>query len=150
MEFLKLEYRLNDEHHHYPAIYHYHSLHRHEVLCRKMCDYFVKDGEVYKKTSSAKEKDVHVIYVEKVLDEQPFQNTKTYEHVTLEIRLLKETEPSPLLFTYHVSSHEEASDYFGNDYFQFGEYEYELVSTEIDEDRSTYVLYVDLTGYKYE
>lgn len=146
----QLEYRLNKESEQYPAIYHYHALNRSELLCRRMCDYFVKENKIYKRTSSAKEKDLFVIYVEEVFDEQPFQDAVTYKNVTLEIRLFKEEEPSPLLFTFHLTSHEEAFDFFGNDYFQFGEYEYELICTEIDEDRSTYVLYVDLTGYRFE
>ncbi len=150
MNFAKLEYRLNDEKNHFPALYHYEQLDVHEIFCRRLCDYFIKDGKIFRKTSSAKEQHSFVIYVEEDHEEELFLDAKTYEHVTLEIRLYKENEPSPLLFTYNLSSHKDVLAYFDNDYLQLGEYEYEYISSEIDEDRSTYVLYVDLTGYKYE
>jgi len=145
-----LEYRLNDEASGFPAIYHYSNLDPNEIFCRRLCDYFVKDGKVYSQTSSAKEEKMFVIYVKEESEEFAFPDARTYQKVTLEIRLLEEEKPSPLLYSYHLSSHMEVLQYLGNVYIQIGEYEYEIISTEIDEDRSTYVLYVDLTGYKYE
>ncbi|MBE4909784.1 hypothetical protein IMZ08_17255 [Bacillus luteolus] len=140
----KLEYRLNDPHSNYPAIYHYNHLEQTEIFSRRLCDYFIKDRKVYSKTSTALERDMYVIYVEEDKEETPFQTGTTYSHVTLELRLFKENAESNLLFKYDLHSHEDALTFIGNDYLLLGEIEYEKVSSEIDEDRSTYVVYLTI------
>lgn len=150
MAFSKLEYRINDEENGFPPLYHYKQIDRNEVFCRRLCDYFIKDGKVYRQTSSLKEDGLFVIFVEEDHEEEIFLHAKTYEHIAIEIRLFQENEPSSLLFVFEVNRHEEALEYLGSDFVKFGEYEYKVISTEIDEDRSAYVLYVGLTGYQYE
>lgn len=144
-----LEYRLNDETRNFPAIYHYTDISKHEIYCRRRCDYFIKEGVIYRKTSSLLEEDIFVIYVEKDLEEELFSHAPVYKQITLEIRLYND-EVSPLLYTYDLKTHENAFDFIGNDLLQIGRNEYEVTAAEIDEDRSTYVLYVKETGYKFE
>jgi hypothetical protein len=138
----KLEYRLNDEQNHYPALFHYEFAEPSEIFCRRLCDYFIKDKKVYQKTSSSLEEEYYVIYVENDSDEYIIEEAETYTHVTLEVREYKEYSISPLIFTYDLYSHEEALSLIGNDYLWIQNQEYEKISAEIDEDRSTYVLYM--------
>ncbi|MFS0880328.1 hypothetical protein [Metabacillus niabensis] len=141
----KLEYRLNDEMKGYPALYHYDFTDPSEIFCRRLCDYFIKNNIVYHKTSSSLEDEYYVIYVEEETDEYSFSDAKTYSHVTLEVREYQEYKESPLLYTYDLYSHEEALSLIGNDYLWIDDKEYEKVSAEIDENRSTYVLYMTRT-----
>ncbi|MDQ0230775.1 hypothetical protein [Metabacillus malikii] len=144
----KLEYRLNDPVNHYPALFHYEFSNPTEIFCRRLCEFFVKNEKVYVKTSSSYEHDFYVIYVNVDDEETSFANAETYSHVTLEIRDYKEYSESPLLYTYDLYSHEEALSYIGSDYLMLNNTEYEKISAEIDEDRSTYVVYVTkTTGY---
>ncbi|MCV9884340.1 hypothetical protein [Metabacillus halosaccharovorans] len=138
----KLEYRLNDERNHYPAIYHYSFSDPYEIFCRRLCDFFIKEKKVYKRTSSSLEDEYYVIYVEEETDEYVFEQAESYTHVSLEVRKYNEYSVSPLIFTYNLYSHEEALSLIGNDYLWIEEEEYEKISAEIDEDRSTYVLYM--------
>lgn len=145
-----LEYRLNDERNHYPALFYYENLNKFEIYCRRICDYFIKEGKIYQKTSTLLEEDRFVIYVEEDTEEELFDEASVYQEITLEIRLYEEEDISPLIYTFDLRSHEAVLDIFGNDYLQIGRNEYEIITTEIDEDRSTYVLYVKETGYVFE
>ena len=138
----KLEYRLNDERNSYPALFHYEFAEPSEIFCRRLCDYFIKNKEVYHQTSSSLEDEYYVIYVEKDDEEHIFDHAMHYTHITLEVRDFKEYNDSPLIFTYDLYSHEEALSLIGNDYLWIQDQEYEKISAEIDEDRSTYVLYM--------
>lgn len=83
-----------------------------------------------------------MIYVEEETDAYVFEQAESYTHVSLEVRKYNEYSVSPLIFTYNLYSHEEALSLIGNDYLWIEEEEYEKISAEIDEDRSTYVLYM--------
>jgi hypothetical protein len=65
----QLEYRLFDEEKGFPALYHYDSIPKDEIVMRFLCDYLVKDGMVYEKTSNAIEMTLYVIYVKLANDE---------------------------------------------------------------------------------
>ena len=140
----KLEYRLNDPQNAYPALYHYNNLDQTEIFCRRLCDYFIKEKKVYTKNSTALERDMFVIYVEEDKEEAAFHSATAYSHVTLELRHYSAEKESNLLFKYDLHSHDEALTFLGNDFILLGEIEYEKISTEIDEDRSTYVIYMNL------
>ena len=45
------------------SIYHYQSIELEQILARRECEFFVKEGVTYKQTSSAVEDDIHIIYV---------------------------------------------------------------------------------------
>ncbi|MFC0272709.1 hypothetical protein ACFFIX_14835 [Metabacillus herbersteinensis] len=147
-----LEYRVNDKERGYPALYHYDRLNQAEIFCRRLCDYFIKNGIVYHQTSCSLEREMFVIYVEEAPGETVFRDELAYKHVTLEIRMNSENEESKLLKTLELFSHDEVLSLLGNDFLQIEgleEYEFKKTSAEIDEDRSTYVLYVELTGEKF-
>jgi translation elongation factor P/translation initiation factor 5A len=97
---------------------------------------------VYRKTSSSLEEEYYVIYVENDSEEYIFEDANKYTHVTLEVRDYEEYSVSPLIYTYDLYSHDEALSLIGNDYLWINNEEYEKISAEIDEDRSTYVLYM--------
>ena len=71
----KLEYR--DVENGYSALYHYNSIPKDEIVSRFLCDYFIKDGVVYEKTSNTIEPPLHVIYVKQANDEISI-NTRQY------------------------------------------------------------------------
>ena len=145
-----LEYRLNDESKNYPAIFHFQDLDKFEIYCRRICNYIIKEGIIYRKTSSLLEDALFAIYVEVDTEEELFDDALVYKQITLEIRLFHEDEYSALLYTYDLNTHEEAFDLIGSDFLQIGRNEYKVIAAEIDEDRSTYVLYVEETGYRFE
>ena len=119
-----LEYRLNDESKDYPAIFHYQDLGKFEIYCRRICNYIINGGKIYRKTSSLLEDDLFVIYVEVDTEEELFDDAPVYKQITLEIRLFHENEYSPLLYTYDLNLHEDAFDLIGNDFLQIGRNEY--------------------------
>lgn len=59
----KLEYRLLKPDDTFVSIYHYQSIELKQILARRECEFFVKEGVTYKQTSSAVEDDIHIIYV---------------------------------------------------------------------------------------
>lgn len=59
----KLEYRLLKPDDTFVSIYHYQSIELEQILARRECEFFVKEGVTYKQTSSAVEDDIHIIYV---------------------------------------------------------------------------------------
>lgn len=138
----RLEYRLFDERDGFPALYHYEGLSYGELFARRVCDFYIKNGHIYTKTSSAYEPDLFVIYLSVDPKEEVFDDAPTYEFVTLELREWKEYVDSPILHTIECQNHEEVLGYIGSDYLQLRSTEYEKVATEIDEDRRAYVMYV--------
>ena len=59
----KLEYRLLKPDDTFVSIYHYQSIELEQILARRECEFFVKEGVTYKQTSSAVEDDIHIVYV---------------------------------------------------------------------------------------
>ncbi|WP_349407324.1 hypothetical protein [Pseudalkalibacillus sp. SCS-8] len=138
----RLEYRLFDERNGFPALYHYEGLTTGELFARRMCDFYIKNNQIYSKTSTAYESDLFVIYLSIDSKEEVFDDAPTYEYVTLELREWKEYVDSPILHTIACQNHEEVLGYIGSDYIQLQGNEYEKVAAEIDEDRRAYILYV--------
>ena len=111
-----LEYRINDESENYPAIYHYQDLNKNEIYCRRRCDYFIKDGKIYRKTSSLLEEEVFVIYVEEDTEEELFDHAPVTSKSHLKFVFYND-EDSPLIYTYDLNTHEDAFDLIGNELF---------------------------------
>ncbi|WP_081707831.1 hypothetical protein [Bacillus massiliigorillae] len=153
MEFQKqvLEYRLwlgNEE---YKSLYHYDNIELEEMLARRECEFFVKDGVTYKQVSSSIEKNLFVIYVE-VYEESPPETIRggIGNMITLEIRELNAIRNHPLLETKYLEFHIEVLCIIGSTFTFVNQLEYERDSAELDEDRKAYVLYVTPTGYEWE
>jgi hypothetical protein len=143
----QLEYRLFDEENSFPALYHYDSISKEEIVMRFLCDYFVKDGRVYEKTSNAIEPSLYVIYVKPSLDESTMSMKRPSRagigFIVMEVREYQEgSEEYPLLQSLELSTLTDSALLGLSHYIMLEGVEWEQTSLEVDEDRQTYVLYV--------
>ncbi|MBC2723987.1 MAG: hypothetical protein HGJ97_15100 [Desulfosporosinus sp.] len=142
----QLEYRLFDEQKDFPALYHYKSITKEELIIRFLCDYLVKDGIVYEKTSNALEAPLHVIYVKLAKDEKPLLINQrprvSAGYIVLEIREFKEdVNVYPIIDNVEFSTLTDLAIVAQCNYFMINGQEWEKTSFEVDEDRERYVLY---------
>lgn len=142
----QLEYRLFDEQKDFPALYHYKSISKDELIIRFLCDYLVKDGIVYEKTSNALEAPLHVIYVKLAKDEKPLLSnhrpTVRTGYIVLEIREFKEdVNIYPIIDSVEFNTLTDLAIVAQCNYFMIDGQEWEKTSFEVDEDRERYVLY---------
>lgn len=146
-----LEYRLYKGTNSFEPLYHYEEIEIDQILARRECDFFVKEGIVYKQTSSAIEGLLHVIYVAKhnqgEKEKEEFNLNGTMK---LEFREFRERTNFPLLKTLEFERHIDILANLGSVYHYLDGQEWEKDSAEIDEDRRVYVLYLIKTGYKME
>ena len=147
----KLEYRLFDMENGYPALYHYNSIPKDEIVIRFLCDYFIKDGVVYEKTSNAIEAPLHVIYVKKANDEIPIpmnrRSTVGMGFIVMEIREYREdVKEYPIIQNLELSNLTDIAIIGQCNYLTLEGVEWEQTSLEVDEDRRTYVLYAKKTS----
>lgn len=143
----QLEYRILDEANGYPILYHYDSIPNEEVVARFLCDYLVKDGVVYEKTSNAVEALIFVIYVKISKEEKAILSNRHTKvgmgFIVMEVREFREdTNDYPILANLEFSNLTELALLAQCNYLMFDGLEWEQTSFEIDEDRQTYVLYV--------
>ncbi|KUP05749.1 hypothetical protein Q73_10635 [Bacillus coahuilensis m2-6] len=143
-----LEYRLlkGEE---FTPIYYYDDIEMEQILARRECEFFVKNGVTYKQTSSAIEDQVNLIYVE-VFEEAPFEIQPGQGGIQLEFREYNPRKNHPLLKVEQFSFHLNVLHKIGAVYHFIDDVEWERDSAEIDEDRMTYVLYLTPTGYVLE
>lgn len=146
-----LEYRLYKGNNSSEPLFHYEQIDLQQVLARRSCDFYVKEGIVYKQTSSAIEGDWHVIYVTKEeegeMEKEEFNINDTLQ---LEMRELNGRANHPILKKIEFDHHIDILSHIGSDYHYIDGMEWEKDSAEIDEDRRVYVLYLIKTGYKME
>ncbi|HEY8910153.1 MAG TPA: hypothetical protein VIM51_07720 [Desulfosporosinus sp.] len=143
----KLEYRLFDEENGYPALCHYDSIPKDEIVTRFLCDYFIKDGVVYEKTSNAIEAPLHIIYVKVADDEMPISMSGCSKvgmgFIVMEIREYREdAQEYPIIQNLELSNLTDIAIIGQCNYLTLEGVEWEQTSLEVDEDRQTYVLYV--------
>ncbi|CAG7603651.1 hypothetical protein PAESOLCIP111_00618 [Paenibacillus solanacearum] len=143
----RLEYRLYSEQGDtFPLLYYYERVGRDETALRFACDYFVKDGTVYEKTSAAVESSCYVVYVKEAEDERTMPWGKPLaagrRGVVMELREYAEgTADYPLIHTFSFADTLEAMLHLQANYLYVNDREWYRTSTEIDEDRETYVYY---------
>jgi hypothetical protein len=143
-----LEYRLLDEEQQMPLLYEYARIGLGEIALRFSCDYFVKEQTVYEKTSCSMEKrDLYVIYVKKAEEEHAYEAVQVqrpdWRGVRVELR--KYTDEAihyPVLDIRDFEDEREALLQINSHYVYADGKEWEKSSTEIDEDRKRYVVYV--------
>ena len=141
----RLEYRLLDKSKGYPTLYHYERISREEISVRFQCDYFIKDGIVYEKTSTALEPLLlYVIYVQRSVDETAKSYPTVHQgHILVEIReYLEHTSEYPLITSLQFTDYMDLILHLQANYLTMSGLEYEKTSTEIDEDSKRYVIYV--------
>ncbi|WRP06611.1 hypothetical protein U9J35_22640 [Rossellomorea aquimaris] len=145
-----LEYRLRKGNETYEAIYHYPDIELEQILARRECEFFVKEGVTYRQLSSAIEGNRFILYVE-IYEEEPVTDPLfPPERLVLEIRELNPRNNHPILKIEHHDYHLDILSVIGSVYYYIDGAEWERDSAEIDEDRYVYILYVKATGYKLE
>ncbi|HEU4965484.1 MAG TPA: hypothetical protein VFV52_16790 [Bacilli bacterium] len=141
----RLEYRILDENRGFPILYYYESIGQDEILMRFCCDYFVKDGIVFEKTSCSVEMNACIIYVlpaeeEQVVETEAVRNP--HHKIRLELREFQEdTAHYPILHTFEFPEPLEALLHLQSDRLFHNGRTWVKTSTEIDEDRKAYVYY---------
>ncbi len=145
----KLEYRLLDEDGGYPVLYSYDGIDSGEIAARFLCDKFIKNGQVYTKTSAAIEPLTYVVYLEPA---SPAENAGTPvpaagPGVLLEIRQDWEGDnPGLIIESRQLTDAIDIVLHLGSDYFFWLGDEWLKTMTVLDEDRQAYVLYAKKTG----
>lgn len=146
-----LEYRLFKGLNSFEPLFRYESVELDQILARRECEFFVKDGVTYKQTSSAIEGHIHFIYVEK--EEESTKEQEEFNlngKLKLEIREFNSRGNHPVIQTFELDRHIEILSKIGSVYLYLDNQEWERDSAEIDEDRLVYVLYMTKTGYRLE
>ncbi len=143
-----LEYRLQKSKDEFIPIYHYPDIELQQILARRECEFFIKDGITYKQLSSAIENNLFVVYVEKYEEDPIIEPDPQQAGLLLEIRELNPQKDHPLIYTQQAMNHLEVLCILGSIYTYYNGREWERDSAEIDEDRKVYVLYVTPTRYK--
>ncbi|MBL0388308.1 hypothetical protein JJB07_17015 [Tumebacillus sp. ITR2] len=140
----RLEYRLFDESKSFPVAYFYERIGKPEIATRMACDYFIKEGKIYEKTSTAIDAGVYVIYVQPAEDEKIVDPTQKpdWKTIRIELREYKEdTDYYPVIHTYEFRDDMEALLHMQSNFLYLYGKEWEKTSAEIDEDRKVYVWY---------
>lgn len=151
MAIASLEYRLYKGLHSFEPLFHYDSIELDQILTRRECEFFVKDGVTYQQTSSAIEGNLHLIYVKKVEESEKEKEVFNLNgKLTLEIREFNLRENHPIIQKLEFDRHIEILSQIGSVYLYIDQKEWERDSAEIDEDRLVYVLYMIKTGYTLE
>jgi hypothetical protein len=141
----RLEYRLLLDHEKYKLLYFYENIDLEQIIARRECEFFVKDGVTYRQLSSALENETFAIYVEKY--EQGVKEDEINGNgLLLEVRELNSEKNHPMITMLKLHSHLEIMAYIGNSFTYFQGKEWLRDCAEIDEDRKLYVLYVTQTG----
>ncbi|MEI7026401.1 hypothetical protein [Paenibacillus sp. y28] len=150
----RLEYRQYGEWEtQFPLLYYYDGIDQDEVSLRFACDYFVKDGVVYEKTSCSIEPHAYVIYVRRSADEYVVDSTRQtppafrWGGIRIELREFMEySDQHPVRHTFRYSDDDDALLCLQSDYLVWDGSEWAKTSAEIDEDRRVYVYYATRTA----
>lgn len=141
-----LEYRLDETKDNYPALYHYQDIPADELTLRLLCDFYIKQNQVYQHTWSMVEEETYVIYVTRFATENlnaTLSSPSVAGSIVLEIREFSQGQKEyPLLETKEFSLIQEISPYVLAGYRTLQGQVWETSSLEVDEDRRIYVLYV--------
>ncbi|MCS1350210.1 hypothetical protein [Mechercharimyces sp. CAU 1602] len=118
-----------------------------EVHARLLCDYYVYGTHVYTKESLLYSEEQTVIYVSVANDEEVISNEHvlrpSWRGVKLEVRQFKEESTYyPLLGTWYLSRYPEVMIRLVVDQIEVKGKVWIKTSTEFDENRKTFVLYV--------
>ena len=143
----RLEYRLSDAPAGYPLLYVYNYIDKDEISMRFACDYYVKDGVVYEKLSSAFVRGLYVIYVRAAAEESAAVpdaagGAALGSGIRVELRHFQEdADAYPLLHTFRFTDDDDALLLLQTNAVEWNGREWTKSSTEVDEDRGVYVYY---------
>jgi hypothetical protein len=125
------------------ALYFYENIEIEQIIARRECEFFVKQGITYKQTSSALEGSLFIIYVEEYEKGEILNVDQASSHsLKLEIREYAPAQDHPILKVEYFQNHLDVFCVIGSVYTYLEDVEWERDSAEIDEDRRTYSLYV--------
>lgn len=147
----RFEYRLNNANQDYPLLFFYENMAEAEVAMRLVCDYFVKEGRTWLKTSSAAEVSRYLVYVEEV-DQDPAEEGNVRPPalaggIAVEVREFRDgAQDYPLIHQFSPPNQLQALAVMLVDTQVLFGVEWEKTSTEIDEDRQAYVYYCRKIG----
>lgn len=145
-----LEYRLMDEENNFPLLCYYENIDKDEIALRFSCDFFVQDNTVYIQEATAVDSRTYVVYVKPDNEEQPLKysskNSEYWGNIRVEFRHFKGEAVTNHTLLHFIDFHDDddvilhlLSTLF---YTKDGK-EWRKTSTEVDEDRKTYVVYVE-------
>lgn len=143
----RLEYRLLDTD--FPVLFYYNRIDLGEISMRFACDYLVKEGKVYEKTSCAVEDGDYVIYVQEAVDERALNlgdAGPTWKGIRVELRQFREDALHyPVMAAWDFDQVQEVILRLQSNYVYTTRdgrtTEWEKMSAEVDEDRKLYVVY---------
>lgn len=145
----KLEYRLLDEAGDYPVLFSYDAIDTGEIAARFVCDKFIKNGQVYAKTSAAIEPLTYIVYLEPAgpSESAGAPATTADTGVLFEIRQDWEGEsPGLIIESRRFTDAIDIVLHLAGDYLYWLGDEWLKTMTVLDEDRQAYVLYVKKTS----
>ncbi|PWK08445.1 hypothetical protein C7459_11598 [Tumebacillus permanentifrigoris] len=143
-----MEYRLFDEGKQFPVQYFYDRIGKPEIAMRMTCDYFVKAGQIFEKTSVAIDGGTYVIYVQPAVEEHVVDPKQKADGKTIRIELRQFQEDAayyPVIHKYEFRDEMEALLHMQSNFLYLYGKEWEKTSAEIDEDRNVYVWYAKAT-----
>ncbi|SFS33144.1 hypothetical protein [Marininema halotolerans] len=148
---IQLEYRLYDKIKSHPLLYTYENVDEEEVSARMVCDWFIKENQVFERMTVEMAPPRCIIYVRAAVEEEVI-NREVLTHpewqgMRLEVRQFKETAMIyPLIETIHFTRTSSLRLYIQSDYVFLQDQKWEKTSAEIDENRRVFVLYVRPVG----
>lgn len=147
----RLEYRLLDEKQDFPLQYYYDHIDGTEIATRFACDYLVKDGITYEKTSCAAEPPIYKIYIQEYPKQDWLDNhlpVKADNRLRVQLRqYVEDSAYFPLIHVFEMATNLELLLFLQSDYVYWLGQEWQKSSTEIDEDSKVYVYYaVQVSG----
>jgi hypothetical protein len=143
-----LEYRLFDEENDYPVLYTYDAIDGGEIAARFLCDKFIKNGQLYERTSTASEPLTYVIYLREEGPAAPAAAAPPASRpgAQVEIRQDGESEaPGQLIEARQFTDAVDIVLCLGSDYFFWLGEEWQKTLTVLDEDRKAYIYYAQKT-----
>lgn len=144
-----LEYRIIDKNEEFPLLCYYQGIDKDEIALRFACDFFVQDGIVYVQEGTAVDGNKYVVYVKPDNEEKPLQHTSKnndyWANIRVELRHFKgEREKNhPLIHFTDFRDDDDAILHLLGTLFYAQNKEWRKTSAEVDEDRKTYVVYVE-------
>jgi len=116
-----------------------------EIYARQLCGYFIKDGNQYKLISNEMENGIETLILEESGKNESFPDEENYagKGVNIEFRQYNSFRNMPLLAIKQVNTHWDVIRYLLKDVVEVPGKGLMLTdSTELDEDRHVYVIYV--------
>lgn len=143
----QLTYYIDKGHNHYEPFYEYTipNVGIDEMYARQLCTYFIMRGTQYELTSNEMNMDEDILVIKEIGRNLPGEDEQSFrgEGIHIEFRSPHERESFRLFSRIPCSSHFDVLRFLLKDVVDVPKIGQKLVtSTEIDEDRGVYVIYI--------